>query len=86
LFGAAWVDLRHAVIQDEQITIRAFSLFGTVKIIVPSATGVELTGVSFFGAKTDGASNAPAPVGPIITVKGFPIFGSVRVLNRAPGE
>lgn len=84
--GASSIDLRQARLeQGGDVTVRAFALFGTVKIFVPKGIGVELTGVSIFGAKTDrAAAGQEVPGGPIIRVKGLPIFGSVRVMTGPP--
>jgi hypothetical protein len=80
VFGAAWVDLRHAQLTDGVLTVWALPVFGTVKVIVPDGIGVDLTGVSIFGATTDKtAPESDVAGGPIIKVRGVPIFGTVRV-------
>ena len=86
--GTSWIDLRNArLVQDREVTIRAFALFGSVKVFVPKGIGVELTGVSLFGAKTDRATaGQEVSGGPIVRVKGLPIFGSVRVMTAPPIE
>lgn len=87
--GASWIDLRHARFGHggEEVTIRAFAFFGTVKVIVPKGIDVELTGISLFGAKTDWTDAGRAvPGAPVIKIKGLPIFGSVRVMSSTPQQ
>ena len=87
LLGASWVDLRNARLEEGEVTIRAIALFGTVKVIVPKGVAADLTGVPIVGAKTDGTAAGDEVEGaPVVRVKGFPIFGSVRVMNRPPYE
>lgn len=85
--GASWLDLRGASLGEGELTARAVALFGTVKVIVPEGIGVELTGLILAGAKTDQAAPARGvPEAPVVRVKGFALFGSIRVLNRPPAE
>lgn len=79
------MDLRQAQLTGGELTIRALAILGTVKVIVPDGIAVELTGMSIFGATTDRSHVEPHLVGaPVIRVKAWPIFGSVRILNQAP--
>ena len=86
--GTSWIDLRHARLeQGGEVTVRAFALLGSVKVFVPKGLGVELTGVSILGAKTDRAgAGRPVAGAPVIRIKGLPILGSVRVMSRPPDE
>ena len=86
--GTSWIDLRNARLeQGGEVTVRAVALLGSVKVFVPKGIGVELTGVTLFGAKTDRtAAGEEVPGAPVIKVKGLPIFGSVRVMTAPPDE
>jgi hypothetical protein len=85
VFGAAWVDLRHAQLTDGELTVWALPVFGTIKVIVPDGIGVDLTGVSIFGSTSDKtAAEATVAGAPVIKVRGWPIFGSVRVASQPP--
>jgi len=87
VLGASWVDLRHARLEEGEVTVRAFTFFGTVKVIVPEGVGTDVTGLPVFGVKTDATSAGDDLEGaPVVRVKGFPLFGSVRVMNRPPYE
>ena len=86
--GTSWIDLRNERLEHGgEVMVRAIALFGSVKIFVPKGIGVELTGLSVFGAKTDRATaGQEVPGGPVIRIKGLPIFGSVRVMTEPPDE
>jgi len=82
--GVCWLDLREASIDAGEVTITAMALFGTIKVVVPWGIGVELSGFPFFGAKTDTTSGPAIPEAPVVRVRGFPVFGSVRVIEMTP--
>lgn len=85
VLGASTVDLRQARLEGGEVTVRAFALLGTVKIVVPEGVGTDLTGLPVFGAKTDATEAGDEVEGaPVVRVKGFPLFGTVRVVNRLP--
>lgn len=86
VMGISWIDLRNARLRGEgEVTIRAFALLGTVKVIVPKGIDVQLTGLSLFGVKTDRAdAGRPVPGAPVVKVKGLPFLGSVRVMSEPP--
>lgn len=82
--GTSWLDLRQAQVSAEELTIRGLALFGSVKVIVPPHVGVELTGMSLFGAKTDHSGTRDLLPAPVVRVRVLPVFGSVRVLTTEP--
>ena len=84
--GACWLDLREASIDADEVTITALAVFGTIKVVVPAGIGVELSGLPLFGAKTDATSGRVIPEAPVVRVRGFPIFGSVRVIESEPAK
>jgi hypothetical protein len=77
--GDIELDLRQAAVPGGEVTIRAIAPFGDIEVIVPDGVAVELSGFSLFGStKADvrrSAADAPAPV---VRVRAFTIFGSVR--------
>ena len=80
--GGCQADLRNARLKDGEATIKARTLFGGVKIIVPKDWAVTMQVTSLLGGASDKRSeNAPAADGQTLTVKGFAIFGGVEVAN-----
>ncbi|HZU74586.1 MAG TPA: DUF1707 domain-containing protein [Acidimicrobiales bacterium] len=82
--GTCWLDLRSALIDADEVQITATAILGTVKVVVPKGIGVELTGITLIGAKSDKTSGGMLPKGPVVRVRGFPIVGSVRVIEVNP--
>lgn len=81
VFGGAEVDLRHAVIIDEEITIEITSIFGGVSLKVPESAYVEISGIPIFGGwenKTQ-TNRVEDSNQPIIHLKCVTIFGGVEV-------
>jgi hypothetical protein len=86
LFGTSWIDLRHARLQDGEVTIKAFVFLGSVKVLVPEGIGLELSGLSVLGATTDQTrTDDVIPNGPVVRVRSRGLLGSVRLLHSAPG-
>jgi len=83
ILGGVELDLRHARFTAPEVTIRAFSLLGSVTITVPEDMEVDVSGIGFMGAFDHRASGPGAPGAPRLRVVGFALLGGVEV-NRRP--
>ncbi|RNL82562.1 DUF1707 SHOCT-like domain-containing protein [Halostreptopolyspora alba] len=81
-FGTAEVDLRDALLTRAHTTVNASTVFGRVNIDVPEGVEVRVRGWSFLGVRTTTARRAQLADPPVLEVRGFSLFGSLRV--RAP--
>jgi hypothetical protein len=88
VLGSVELDLRHARFSAAEVTIRAFSLLGSVSITVPEDMDVDVSGIGFMGAFDHRASGPGAPGAPRLRVVGFAMLGSVEVVRRpaVPGR
>lgn len=83
VLGGCELDLRHAVIEGDEVTITAIAVLGGVEIWVPEGVDVELTGVPVLGGKSVELAPAPPVAGaPRIVVRAFPVLGGVDVRSR----
>jgi Domain of unknown function (DUF1707)/Cell wall-active antibiotics response 4TMS YvqF len=82
VFGAAVIDLRHAVFTRREVVIRADSLFGKIEILVPDNAMVYDTGTALFGKRSMRGGKAPKQDdGPVVRITGRSVFGHVRVMR-----
>lgn len=80
IFGGAEIDLRDAVILDEQITLELTSIFGGVSLKVPHNVQVQVSGVPIFGGWEDNTLHQEeTDRQPIILIKCVSIFGGVEI-------
>lgn len=78
--GTAHVDLRDAVIEGHRIEIVAGALMGGVHVIVPAGIPVDVRGFSLFGSRRNDVSTNDSLVGgPEVLVRGYGLFGTVKV-------
>ncbi len=79
--GHIKLDLRQASITSQEIHIHAWSLFGTVDLLVPEGVEVDVRASSKLGQlKQEGGAIAPGA--PRIVLTGGSVFGTVRVRNK----
>ncbi len=81
-FGSADLDTTGAVFEDTSITINVASIFGGIDITVPEGTDVQGSVIGVFGGYDRSKLVPPAPDMPVITVRGFALFGGVTVHHR----
>lgn len=83
VFGGSDIDLRDAVIVDDEITIEITSVFGGVSLKVPENVQVEISGVPIFGGWEDKTrlTNKADIHRPIIYLKCVTVFGGVEVTD-----
>jgi hypothetical protein len=82
ILGGVELDLRHARFTTAEVTIRAFSLLGSISITVPEDMDVDVSGIGFMGAFDHRATGPGAPGAPRVRVVGFAMMGGVEVQRR----
>jgi len=81
LLGSCTLDLRRATILTSEVVINAWSVLGSVKIIVPKGTQVELNGPTILGSQNCKLGQDDVlPGAPIVRVQGLALLGSVDVV------
>ena len=84
--GSCAVDLREAE-RDAGVepAVTAVAVFGSVEVVVPAGTEVELRGMSFLGTRTVRVKTDAGGTGvPALRVRGVAVLGSVQVVSRRP--
>src|SRR5215212_4289004 len=80
VFGDIDLDFRQATKPAGEVAIRAIAPFGNIDVLVPDGVHVDLGGFTLFGSKKiavgDAAGNESRAV---VHVRGFSLFGSVKV-------
>ena len=86
LFGGSDLDLRHAEIDSDVVTIWAFALFGGADVYVPEGVEVDAGGFALFGGIDEhGADTPPRRGTPLVRVRGLALFGGTDVWRVPPG-
>ncbi len=81
-FGAAVIDLRHAVFTRREVVIDAGSFCGKIEILVPDDARVYDTGTAVFGKRSmPGGAGPKGEGGPVVCVTGRSVLGHVRVMR-----
>jgi hypothetical protein len=85
IFGSVTLDLRGALIEGDEVNVRAFTAFGSVEVIVPEGVEVDLTGLALFGSKeTRGKPGTLRRGAALVRVNAFVLFGSTEVQVKTP--
>src|SRR5258708_35556454 len=81
--GSCKLDRRGAAISAPVTRINAYSVMGSVDVIVPFGVEVELEGIAIMGSK-DAKLTGPPPLpgAPVVRVNAFTAMGSVTVRDR----
>jgi hypothetical protein len=83
LMGGANVDLRQAELELPEVTINVLSMMGGANVVVPEGVEVELTGLSFMGAKAyRPGKSQPPPGAPFLRVRAIAFMGGVSVITK----
>jgi Domain of unknown function (DUF1707)/Cell wall-active antibiotics response 4TMS YvqF len=86
LMGGNDLDLRHAEIDADEVTIVAVAVMGGTDIYVPDSVDVEVGGFALMGGRGErGSSRAPRPGAPRIKILAFALMGGIDVW-RLPEE
>ncbi len=86
LMGGNDIDLRHAEIDDDEVTIVAVAVMGGMDIYVPDSVEVEIGGFAFMGGNGErGSTRAPRPGAPRIRILAYSLMGGIDIW-RLPDE
>ena len=80
--GNVQLDLRQARIGGQEIRIHAWTLFGTIDLLVPEGVEVDVQARSQLGQLKLQTSDVIVPGAPRIVLTGGSVFGVVRVRNK----
>lgn len=85
-FGSADLDFREAEwAPGADRVVTAVAVLGSVEIVVPAGTEVELRGAAFLGRRMVEVGASPAAsAGPVLRVRAIAVLGSVHVVSRRP--
>lgn len=79
VMGTCMMDLRGAELESQEVTLTAYSVMGTVKLLVPEGVQVALDGISVMGKREFESSSPPFPGAPVIRLTGLDLMGSTEV-------
>ena len=80
IFGDIDLDFRHATTPAGRIAISAVAPFGNIEVLVPDGIHVDVGGFTLFGSKRVLMANgSPNDSAPPVRVRGFTVFGSLKV-------
>jgi DUF1707 SHOCT-like domain/Cell wall-active antibiotics response LiaF, C-terminal len=86
VMGGNDIDLRHAEVDADEVTIVAVALMGGMDIYVPETVEVQVGGFAFMGGNDDlGSTRSPRPGGPRIRILAYSVMGGIDVW-RLPEE
>jgi hypothetical protein len=86
VFGDTILDLREASLEQQNVAIRAFVMFGDFKVIVPPGVDVQLRGGLVFGDQKVQRRTESAAGTPRVEIEAYGAFGDVKVIELEPGE
>lgn len=86
LFGDLVLDLREAVLETDVVEVRADTLFGDVRLVVPPGVEVRVQNTAVFSDSTVHPSTTVAPHTHTVVVRGLAVFGDVTVYTVNPGD
>ena len=85
LMGGVVLDLREAIVADQEVTINASVVMGSVDVLVDEHTVVICDGRAFMGHYSESRSRIhahPQPDSPVVRVRGRALMGRVNVKRR----
>jgi hypothetical protein len=86
LFGTIDLDLRQATLEASEVEIAVHNVFGTVTVLVPEGTDVQVEGGTglFASLRLDTTTSVPTAGGPVIHIRATRIAGTLNVRTREP--
>ncbi len=78
-FGNVQLDLRQARITDNEIRVNAWTLFGTIDLLVPEGVEVDVRAEPRLGQLKLEAGAPPVPGAPRIVLPGGTVVGTIKV-------
>jgi hypothetical protein len=86
LFGGCDLDLRHAEIESDTVTIVVADVFGGTDLYVPEGVEVDVGGFALFGGVDEHGRDAPPRLGsPLVRVRALALFGGTDVWRVPAG-
>ncbi len=83
LFGGATVDLREAILSEDELVITGLVAFGSLQVIVPPGADIDVSSLVIFGSRRQDDDDIDVLPGmPRITVNVAVLFGDVTVKVR----
>lgn len=82
LWGGGVVDLRYADFTSTDVEIRSYSIMGGQTIVIPPEINVDIQGVGVMGAFDRTVAPGGAPGAPCVRIRGFSLWGSVKVKRK----
>ena len=79
--GDVKLDLRRARISSTEIRIHAWSLFGTIDLLVPEGVYVDVRATATLG-NVKQEPTEPVPGAPVIVLTGGTFFGDIRIRRK----
>lgn len=80
VFGDIELDLRQATVPSGEVSIKAYSPFGNIEVLVPSGVDADVNVFTLFGSKKIAVREAArSGSAPVVHVRAFSLFGSIRV-------
>jgi hypothetical protein len=82
-YGGGDLDLRGATLDPAGARLRARSIFGGLRILVPASWRVEVRSVGLFGGVGNNTDPAIAdPASPTLTIDALSAFGGLAIVNE----
>lgn len=87
VFGDVKIDLRGLRTSADTVHLQLTTLFGDVEVIVSEGVTAEISGFTVFGDRRTELAAVPRLAGtPHVVVRGWTLFGDLRLRSLAPGE
>lgn len=83
LWGSGVVDLRYADFTSTDVDIKAMSIMGATRILLPPEVNVHLKGRGVMGNFDRSVLGEGTPGAPTVRIRGFSLWGSVSVIRKA---
>ncbi len=85
MYGGGTIDLLGAMLDPGGATVRARTIFGGFRLVIPAAWRVELDGIGFAGGSADGRDQSLVdPQGPVLRVRSTAVFGGIGIVSEGP--
>ena len=85
IFGSAELDLTQSAMQQDEVLIELFTIFGSTVVRVPETWAVNWSGLTLMGA-VEGLSHGNGPKARRVVIQGLTLFGSCEILRGDPEE
>jgi len=87
VFGDVRIDLRGLRTSEEVVHLQLGTVFGDVEVIVSEGVAAEIEGRTVFGDRKTQLAPVPRLAGtPRVVVRGWTVFGDLKLRSLAPGE